>query len=160
MTIEQFPQLVQMRMGVSYRMPVRIRNFSVMLRPLSLAEQVQVASETASDFSALPKDMKHNLSEHTLLAKNTLVKASTPDVDTASPSLTGELITRMTAEEVVALFKEYTTIVDKCNPLLEVTPLEDLQGLVNEVKKNPSIATEQSFSDLVKIVRFLATPND
>lgn len=159
MTNDSLPQLDQMRMGVEYRQLVRIRNFSVSLRPLTISEQIHVASDVAEEFAQMPEKMKHQLSEHTVLAKRTLIRASTPSPEVNSPLLTDLLIEKMTADEVLALFKEYNAICDKCNPMLDKMLSEDALALVDVLKKNPSRLTELSFWQLKEAVLCLIAQN-
>lgn len=154
-------QLEQMRMGVDYRFPVQLRAFKVMLRPLSVSEMMECTSNTAQYISQISESQRTRVTEHLYFAKQILVKASTPEVDSnIQPELTDYLLSKMTNEEVQFLYKQYVAITDKCNPILEEMTIEEVKELVDEVKKNPSALIDLSFLDLVNIVRSLLTNVD
>jgi hypothetical protein len=65
------------------------------------------------------------------------------------------IVSRMTVEEVLHLWKQYIAGKDKLNPALEAIPAEELKELVKEVKKNHSLVIERSFLELANICQYL-----
>lgn len=155
--------LSAMRMGVEFSHPVKIRNFTVNLRPLSIAETLEVANLTKNQMQQLPEEQKHRLQEHTLLAMNTLEKASTPFGQGQVAKLPAKIMSLMTPDEVHHIHDEYVKICDKINPSFELMNSDHVFGLVKDLKKNfkgvPQLI-ELSSKELVSIVHFLLTRED
>lgn len=154
-SFDEYPQLAQMRMGSDYKFTIKLKQFSVVLRPLSMDEFVNVTMETAEYLESLPPVARNRLSENTILAKKILVLASTSEPDMGDFKLTESLLGRMTNDEVSYLYNEYCVICDKVNPKLEELPIEEVDRLVDMVKKSPSQAIELSFLELVNVCRKL-----
>lgn len=150
-----YEQVEMMRQGVNYRFPVIVRGFSVSLRPLSVQEVLEVTSAVQSHFSGLPVHARNSMTEHVLFAQKCLEKASTPDVETNSPTLPEAVIQRFTTFELDYVYKEWVGGCDRCNPALEALPAQDVEALVEEVKKKPSDLIELSFLQLANVCRSL-----
>lgn len=162
--LDSIAELDAMRMGVDYRFQVRIRSYSVSLRPLSIIETIQVTERVAELIDSKPERARTRIMEHTLLAKETLKQASTLDVDSKEhPKLTDYILDRMTADELDAMFKEYVAICDRVNPVLEeIEPLR-LNMIVEDLRKKKgdrldSVLIELSRWELVNICRSLLGP--
>lgn len=151
-TIEQ---LDQMRSGVDYKMPVRIRNYSIMLRPLSIMEEVEVIAEVTDRYASLPENYKNRVSENLLQAKESLKLASTSDVGTKDPKITDYILDRMTNTEIQYLWKQYIAACDRVNPSFDKMSEDELKELLDKVKKNPELLTEFSFWELVNFCQSL-----
>lgn len=149
------PQIEDLRAGVDYRFKVTLRKFSIWLRPLSIYEINMVAATVSERMEQMSTHQRQQLTEHTLVASETLKIASTSDVGATDYRITDAIIERMTAEEINALFKEYVAITDKCNPVLELMPPAVLNSMIEDLKKNPSLVTERSFLELASICRTL-----
>jgi len=163
--LDRIEQLDAMRLGTDYRFLVKIRGFEMYVRPLSISETIQVTANTQEKLSTLPAQLKNVLTEHTILAKETLKLASTSDVGRDDIKITDLILDRMTNDEVHFLFKQYIAATDRCNPALELLKAEDLTNLVNEVKKNKgeelvSVLTELSLSQLVSLAQHYVTQGD
>lgn len=166
---EGLQQIDAMRSGVDYRFPVKVRSFELDVRPLSLMETVTVAQRVAEAMKSVPESARNRLTEHSFLAKFTLETASTSDVGAKDPKITEYVLDRMTAEELMAIFKQYVAIVDRANPVLDFMTPAELEAILDELKKNrleltpedwDSQLIELSFSQLVSITRFLLTKDD
>lgn len=151
-----------MRMGAAYKGTIRIRDFKLEVRPLTIAETLQVAGEVIEELKKFPSSLQNSMAEHTLLAQKTLVQATTSAPDKRDPKLTDLVVSRMTPDELHLLFKEYTTIIDRANPSLESMPVEELHRLLNSVKKSPPglELIDLSFYQLVNLVRSLLTSEE
>lgn len=163
--MSDFPQIDAMRMGVDYRFPVRIRQFTVMLRPLSVIESTEVAQQVADRFSQLPPSRQTALTEAVLLAQETLSLASTRGPGTKDPQLNELMLGNMTNDELQFLHNQYVNGCDRVNPALETITAERIEELVEEVKKKPdqsgSLLIALSSQQLVQIVQhFLSTTGD
>lgn len=162
-------QLEKMRAGIDYRFPIRVRQFSLDVRPLSILESLQVAQEVAEEVRKVPESARNRLTEHTFLAKATLIRASTSDVGKNDPKIHDYSLDRMTGDEVQALFKQYISVVDRANPSLEFMSTKDIEELVTDIKKNrteqnsvewDSQLTELSIWELASIARYFLTKGD
>lgn len=148
-----FEQVELMRAGVNYRFPVRVRGFSVSLRPLSIQETLDVTSQVAQHIASVPPSARNAMTEHVLFAQKTLERASTTDVDVNDPTLPEMVLSRLTPAELDLLFKEWVAGSDRCNPALEALPDEEVRALVEHVKKKPSDLIELSFLQLASVCR-------
>lgn len=137
MALDPIPQIDAMRMGVDYRFAVTMRGFTILLRPLSMQESIEVTSKVAERIMMVPETMRHRLTEHTFLASETLVLASTSDVGAGDPKITELICQRMTPDELQAMFREYVAGCDRCNPALEKMTDADLRKLAEDLKKSP-----------------------
>jgi hypothetical protein len=156
-----------MRSGVEYRGPIKVRGYELLVRPLSLAETIKVVGNVSARLRDVPAAARSALHEHTILAMETLVLASTSDVGANDPQITEMVIERMTPEEVQNLFVQYVKIVDRANPALEMLTPEQVNELLEHVKKNlttPSELafrlTELSFSELASIAHMFLTKSE
>lgn len=161
---DEIEQLVAMRQGIDYRFNIQVRSFCLGVRPLSISESVAVVTDTATVVASLPELARNRLTEHSTLAKKTLVLASTSDVGANDPKITEYILDRMTADEISLLFKEYTAGLERVNPSMETLTKDELDVLVTAIKKNEpnptelvSLLTGLSFSQLVSLSSFLLT---
>lgn len=129
-------QIDAMRLGVDYSFVIKIRAFQLRVRPLSISENVQIAGEVAERLTDIPESLRNTLTQHTILAKETIKVASTSDVGANDPRITDYILDRMTADEVHSLFKQYVAACDRVNPSLERMKPEDLDNLIAALKKN------------------------
>lgn len=155
-------QLDAMRLGTQARFPVRLRAFEAWLRPLTVAETVQLAAEVAEEIARKPMNQRNSITEHVVFSLKTLALASTSGPGHGDPKLTELVLQELTPDELHYLFKEYCAGQDKLNPSLETMPAEKLHELVRLGKKNPAALIELSFSELVNTCRFLleSAPTD
>ncbi len=165
--LNSMDQIDAMRSGVTYRGTIKCRGYELQVRPLSLAETIRVAGNVGARLRDLPATSRTSLSEHTILAMETLVLASTSDVGVNDPQITEAVIDRMTPEEVQSLFKQYVTVVDRANPALEMLTEAQINALVAELKKSPTgpselvfQLTELSFSELVSLTHSFLTKGE
>lgn len=158
-TLDNCSIIEAMRMGVNYVHPAKVRNFSVLLRPLSIQETINVAQEVVKSMSMMSDIEKTRLQEHSLVAIHTLVRASTPSPESGNETakLSGMILRQLTNDELHALFKEYTIICEKVNPHVENLTQEEIKSLVDDIKKNPSHLIDLSFLQLVNLVKYYMT---
>lgn len=153
MRTSDFPDLEAMRQGVDYRFPVACRGKTWHLRPLSSLEIIQAASETADRLSKLPEGQQIGTTASLLNAMHQLEKASSEDVGHPGV-LSVAMMERMTPDEVNHLWKQYVRITDKVNPDLESVPSDELERIVEDLKKNSdqaSLLTDLSISRLIAV---------
>lgn len=157
-----------MRAGVDYTFPVKIREFHIQLRPLTVSETLSTASQVAEALKGVPESARNALTEHCYLAKYTLEKASTPSPLINKPVLTHYIMDHMTADELVELFQQYVKIVEQVSPSIEHIGIEGVKKLVDQIKKNTdegledldSLLTKLSLQELRSTVRFFLTKDD
>jgi len=154
--------LAAMRLGVDYTFQIRVRDFVVPVRPLSVSETLQVASDVARDFSTVKAELKTNVHEAYLIALHTLQRASRIPFDSKIEGpLSRGTIDRFTVAELLALFEQYRDGCERVNPAIEELSTEKLQALVEWVKKNAQpLPTTLSRAHLDQLVRFLVTSAD
>lgn len=157
--------LSKMRLGASYSFPIKCRGFEFFARPLSVSEQNQVVTEAQSKIDSMSAMAKNVFSEATLLAQCYLMYASRPiDKPTTITDVNEYLLNKATPEELQYMYKQYCAIVEKCNPGLELVSGEEIQILVDALKKKKKemvlALTELSFKDLVSICNHLLTQNE
>lgn len=160
---DKLPELELARHGVDYAAQITCRNLRVLVRPLSISELQKITATVINRLEMLDEKERNPLAENLLVAKETLRVASTSDVDKTDEKLTEYILDRMTPSEVQHLLKQYHAMCDRVNPSLDLLTPEELQKLVDALKKSPpeELAyqlTTLSFSDLVSIAHSLLTP--
>lgn len=153
-------EISAMREGVEYRLPIVVRNFKMMVRPLSIDETVQVAADVTEEMNKMPEKGRNRLTEETLLAKFTIEKASTSSPETNDPKITAAVLGNMTPDELHAIFKQYVWVCDRVNPVLESMSPEKLQEIVDLLKKNSLQVTELSTWDMAQLVLFFIAKDE
>lgn len=166
-SVDRLPQIEAMRWGTDYHFEVKIRDFSITLRPLSIKETIDVTNRVIQRVNSEPLNAQNPLFEQTIMAHETLVLASTSDYGTNDPKITAYVLERFTADELNAIFKQYVAGCDKVNPSLERMSAEEIESLVDGIKKNPDWAQNPllpliglSLSQLANITLHLLTKND
>lgn len=157
----ELPELDKMRHGVNYEFPVKIRSFTLTLRPLSNAELLSSYSAVTEYITMIPASKRTKLDEDNALAKIILEKAAIPYGEKTS-KLNAALLQAMTTDEIMYLYTEWRSVCDRVNPLLEKIPQEVIKSTIEAIKKKPptdldSQLTELSFGQLVNLVRYLLT---
>ena len=149
------PEFDAMRMGVDYRFPIQIRKWRVTVRPITIAEHMQITNETVSEVMETPPEMRHAINENYLLAKKTLKMAAKLDPDPSKESpLQDYLLDRMTIDELLSAHGQYIKGVAKANPEFEEMSAEQLVALVGKLKKNETPLTDLSFFQCQRLVKF------
>lgn len=152
--------LAAMRMGVDYTFDIRLRGFSVPVRPISVAETLQVASEVSRDMATIPSQSRTNVHEAYLIALYTLQRASRPFDSRVESALTKGTIDRFTSAELLGLFEQYRDGCNRLDPALEEISHERLRELVEAAKKNTSTLTGLSRKHLETLALYLLTSAD
>lgn len=127
--------LTKMRMGVDWRWPIRIRDFEVTVRPLSMAETIEVMSRVANELKRQPEIYKNRVHEHALLAKEHLILATTSQPGAGDFRLTHAVLNEFSPDELIALYKEYVSVTEKCDPAIESMSSDELRSMVATLKK-------------------------
>lgn len=135
---DSIPQLDAMRLGVNYRFVLRMRGFSLDARPLTIDETIVMTADVIAELQRLPTHAQNSQYEASLVAKKTLVLASTSEPGKNDPKITELVLGRMTAEEIQFLYKQYTDGCESVSPAIENISREKLDEMVEQVKKNPS----------------------
>lgn len=154
MKSSDFPQLALMRAGVEYQFEISVRNFKVKVRPLSNLEIVQATQEAHAAFEKTPPERRVHIALSLYHAMYQLERAATDDVGATVSQLPLSLMQMMHNEEINTLWKQYVRVLDKVNPSFEEFPAEDLQNIVDELKKNSdpkSLLTDLSISKLIAV---------
>ena len=153
---DDLPELELMRQGVQYKFSLKIRNWSVPVRPVTVGEHMSINNEVINDMAGLSPLMRSTLNESYMLAKSMLKKASAePPPSTRLGPITDLLLDSMTIDEVLFLYTQYEAGVAKVNPKFELLSNDDVQELISKVKKKESALTDCSFSQLVSMVHSL-----
>lgn len=109
----------------------------MMARPLSIGESVEVGTKVSERLESMSDVEKNRLNEHSLLAYETLILASTTDYGTNDPKISEYILRRVTPDELQFLFKQYIAECEKVNPCLEMMGTEDIKNLIDVLKKSP-----------------------
>lgn len=154
-----------MRHGVDYFFPVKFRNFSVTLRPLSNSEMMEALSNAQAYIATVPRERVTEVLKDNFIACEILKMASRPFEEKGPGKLTELILQNATTEEVMFLYKQWMAITDKVNPVFEEIPIEVVKRTVEDVKKNSpqdlkQQLTELSFMQLVNLARYLLTSDE
>lgn len=164
-TPEILELLEKMRDGVDSQFPITLRSFNMMVRPLSMYEKARIMEEVIAEMKLLPEEQRTAFKEATLMASKTLKEASTSDVNKKDYVVDDMLLRRMTGEEVQHLYRQYCAVEVKCNPSLETMTKEEMDAMVEALKKTPADElalrlTQHSFLELVNLSHYLLTAGD
>lgn len=162
---DTLPELEKMRLGVAYKFPVKVRDFTVQLRPLTISETIQVHANVIDHLKSVPDAANNAVNESSSIAKESLKFASQSDYGTGDYKLTDAVMNRWTPAELDYVFKQYVAGTDICSPQLEEIGTDGLEQLVEELKKKAKgeqllLLTEQSFLVLANLARYLLTKGD
>ena len=144
-----------LRMGVEYSFSVTVRGLTIPFRPLSITEEVNVRNEVLAEMAMLKPHEQHALSEASRLSIKTLELASTKEPGKEAPRLTGYTLSKMTSDELRAVYNAYGDACDRLNPRIEKMSQEQIKALIDEAKKNASTLTQLPASLLEQMVRTL-----
>lgn len=155
-TVDRIDQIDAMRMGVDYSFTIKCRNFSMQCRPVSIGENNEIVARIATRLASLTSFERQTITEHTMLAYETLTTASTSSQGANDPKISEYILSRCTPDELHYLFKQYVLECDKVNPSLELLTPQQLKEVVAVVKKSPpdelvSQVTALSFSELASL---------
>lgn len=158
-TLDKSNLISALRMGVNYTHNATVRGLSVPLRPLSIQETIEVTNTVMAEVQSMNEIERTRISEHSLIAIHTLVRASKPSPEAGihESKLSAMILRQMTNDELHTIYNEYAAVCDKTNPSLETMGEEKLIEMVEEVKKNHSVLTDFSFVQLVNMVKYLLT---
>jgi len=151
-------QIEAMRMGVEYRYPIRLRAFTVMVRPLTCGETDAITAEVNEFIKMAPEKDRSELTVTKLMAKKYLERCTTSAPGATDPQLTEAILNECTNAELNYLYKQYMDVEEKVNPSVDAMSKEEINELVESVKKNLDSVTQLSISRLVNLVRTLLTP--
>lgn len=159
--MEQYEPIEAMRMGVEYRFPIKLRDFSVSLRPLANSEVMNCYANVSEYLKNIPEHRRTRIQEDNALAREFL-KVASAEFGKYPGQLTDVILDRMTTDEIMFMYKEWQAVCDKVNPQLEKMPAEDIKLLVDHIKKNTPEdlgfqLTELSFGQLRNIAHYLLT---
>lgn len=154
---DRIEQIDAMRMGVEYRQPIRIRAFEVMVRPLTMGETLQIAAEVMKDLQSVPEFMRMPAQEAAMLARRTLILATTSDVGKTDSTLSELILQRCTPEEIQHLYNQYVDVTERANPSLDKMAQNDVLELAEALKKSPSELIKLSRSQLLSVASHLLT---
>lgn len=153
--------LSKMRSGVAYTFKVKMRDLELSLRPLTIGEQMQINNDVLETLRNLQKGEQHAANESYMLAKRVLETACTPyGQPGAVGPLTEFVLSHMTTDEVLYLYRQYLQGVETVNPVLEYMKVGEMDKLVEDVKKNNRELTGLSTRELLSLARFLIDSSD
>lgn len=142
-----------MRHGVSYKFPVRLREFEITFRPLTELETTQISDQAQDTLLKMKKEHQTDIKYSAIFANKTIELASTSAPGRSDFQISELELTHCTPDEVMFLFDEYNKCVDRVNPSLEKMSKEALNELIEQAKKNASITTMLSFWQLENLCR-------
>lgn len=153
MKTADFPQLALMRAGIEFRFEISVRQFKVKVRPLTNLEIIQATGDAAAAYEKTPEHQRSSITLSLLHAMYQLERASAPDIGEPG-EISLALLQHMNNEEVNTLWKQYVRVCDKVNPSFEKIGLEEVDRMVEDLKKNLdplSQLTDLSISNLIAV---------
>lgn len=154
--ISEFPSLSLIRQGVDYRFRIKCRSLELAVRPLSIAEEDQIAQDVMESMEKLPVVRQTSIRQSMMLSikKLEMAQSAQPGSQEGVKVFQAEL-QHMTPGEIDHLFKQYIAGCDRVNPLMDRLGAEDLQKIVDHLKKNSTVREmtliESSFFHLVDL---------
>ena len=158
--------LAKMRAGTKEVYEIRMRDFVIPVRMISLDERLDIRNRMMVQNTKVMGDLANLAS---LVQKEILRAAST--LSQGSPGvLSDRLLGMLTLDEVIYLYNEYQKICEEVNPSLEDVSPEKFEALVNAIKKNSVTASDLSlaqfravfiaYQDLIQRLVFQTSPAD
>lgn len=144
-TVEE--QLARMRVGTKETYEIRLRDFVIPVRVLSV-DEVNAIRREAIRFATVNggDETDRNLSRQ----KSTLALASTLNKGSA-PILHEKILGAMTTDELGHLYDEYVRVLDAVNPSMDSMSAEQFRELVDALKKSTVTARDCSLLQLREI---------
>ncbi len=157
--------LAALRFGVDYTFTIQVRSLKVTVRVLSIVERVAIANDVSAEMAKKPVGEQNGLTETTLLTIRTMERATTDSPeDTREPRLPAAILTKFSADELLALYRAYNDACDKLDPSMEKLSVDQIEEMIATAKKNPSAMTEWPRPHLEIVFRHLlsnaAAPED
>jgi len=149
-----------MRSGVDYYHVIKVREFRLKVRALSISEKINIMTELQENLETADPKLRTKLNEEIEIAKRTIILASTSDIDKNDPKITDYILSRMTSGEILALYKDYVSWEEIISPDMEEMPMEKIMGYVEALKKNPGLMRELSRLECQSIARFLINQSE
>lgn len=151
--------LTALRMGTDYSFTIKVRSLVLKVRPLSIAEHVRIVNEIQAEMSTKPKNEQNGLTESSIMAMKVLELATTPEPGSKiAPAISAYLMSKMTNDEISALYNAYNSGCERLNPGIEDLTKDQLDTLVEAAKKNGSeVLAELQPRHLVNIIHRLLT---
>ena len=153
---DKIEQIEKMRMGAEYSFPVKCRGLRMFLRPLTINEHNHVMSETTRILSK--SGMATNApTEHSTYVSILLEMASTSAPGKTDPQITDVIVGRMTPDEIQFVYDQWLEGCKRCDPSLETMKPEELNAIVESIKKKEKTLTELSSWETREVCRHLLT---
>jgi len=160
----EYPSLNLIRQGVDFRFKIRCRDLELSVRPLSISEEDQIAQEVAEELDKLPPARQTSMRQSMSLSIKKLEMAQTSEPGKMDSKVFQNELQRMTAGEIDHLFKQYVAGADKLNPIFDRLPADQLEKIVETLKKNSTVQEmtliESSFFHLVDLCLHLLKPGE
>jgi hypothetical protein len=139
--------LARMRAGVKTVAEIRLRDFVVPVRVLSIDETNAIRRDAIRTTTVNQGD---EVDKNIAMEKSTLKLASTLSSGPAGgvPILGDKLLGSLNLDEIHYLYNEYVKIMDDVNPTVEAMPEKEMRAIVDGLKKNTVSVRELSLRQL------------
>lgn len=136
--------LAKMREGVKAIHEIKLRQFVVQVRVLSIDEMNEVRRDAYKTALASKGDEV----DKNLIAQKSILKLASTSQKGGAPMLSDKLLGMLTTDEINFLYDEYMTVLDRVNPALEKMNPEVFRELVDSLKKNLLSVNDLSLQQL------------
>jgi len=144
-----------MRAGEKYIIPIKIRDLTIELRPLTIFEADKIEAEVLMKADKLPACRKtHNFIERWTRIL-TIFYASQLKVLNSQPTISQTTLFAMTVGEIDYIYQTYMRAMEKINPWPESLTTEKLDEWIDLIKKNPGIIPSLHWLTLQEITLHL-----
>jgi hypothetical protein len=140
--------LARMREGTRWRWPVTFKTAEVLLRPLTMGEEIDVEVRVTQNMKSKEPAYRVPINESAMRAKIILEVASTSEPGKTDPMLTDNILNQFTNAELLAFMKEYQTVCDKCDPSIDSLTRQQIDEMVEALKKTPSEVLHSALTGL------------
>lgn len=137
--------LAKMRAGTKEIHEIKMRDFVLMVRVLSVDEMNLVRRDAYKTALAMSGD---DTDKNLIMQKSILKLASSSSASDNVPMLSDRLLSMLTTDEIGHLYDEYIAVLDSVNPALETITHEAFRELVDSLKKNLLSAKDLSIRQL------------
>lgn len=152
--------LAAMRMGVSYYDTIKIRKYALRIRCLSVSEKQKIMNDVRATLLRGSEEEQSKVNQELEIAKQTIMLASTSDIDKSDYKITDFVLGAMTIDEVLYLWKQYTDFEERVSPEAEQLPIEAVNKLIEDLKKKQIQLNDLSWTECRSIARSFLTRED
>ncbi len=146
--------LEKIRKGYKAKLSFKFGGFDCPCRILASEQEAAAIAKAHESADKVPENLKNlpnNMIKNIRVQKEVLFTGTT--IGTIN-YLTKETLDKLSSDELAQAYDSYKTEIKLANPLFEKMPIDEVQQIINAVKKKAATSKDYYMSDLVGIGRY------